>query len=84
MMTTTTEQDTTNERLVRVETVVESLIREAVENRQDMRELITKIDGLQLETQRNFRWTIAILLGIFLPFQIGLMVSIITLILNLQ
>ena len=83
-MTTTAEPDTTNERLARVETIAESLVREAVENRQDVRDLGAKIDTLQLETQRNFRWTIAILLGIFLPFQIGLMVSLITLILTLQ
>ncbi|MXY46192.1 MAG: hypothetical protein F4Y44_04235 [Chloroflexi bacterium] len=82
-MTTTAEQDTTNERLVRLETIAESLVREAVENRQDVRDLAAKIDALLLETQRNFRWTIAILPGIFLPFQIGLMVSLITLILTL-
>ncbi len=79
MMTTAAEQETTNERLARVETIVESLVREAVENRQDVRDLSAKIDTLQLEMQRNFRWTVAILLGIFLPFQIGLLVSLITL-----
>ncbi len=82
-MTTASEQDTTNERLARVETIVESLVREAVENRQDVRDLSAKIDILQLEMQRNFRWTVAILLGIFLPFQIGLLVSLITLILRI-
>ena len=82
-MTTTTDKETTNERLTRVETIVESLVREAVENRQDVRDLSAKIDTLQLEMQRNFRWTIAILLGIFLPFQIGLLISLITLILRI-
>ena len=82
----TTVQDDTfdRERLARLEAIAESLVREAVENRQDVRDLGTKIDTLQLETQRNFRWTVAILLGIFLPFQIGLLISLITLILNLQ
>ena len=69
-------ETTEGERLARVEATVEILAR-------DVRDLGAKIDTLQLESQRNFRWTVAILLGIFLPFQVGLLVSLITLILKL-
>ena len=69
-MTTTTEQDTTSERLARVESTVEDLVREVSDQRAAER--------------AHFFWILGILLAVIVPTMLGLMVSLITLILKLQ
>lgn len=72
MMTTTTEQDTTNERLARLEANQEALLRDTGGIKQDGRDLRNKVDELMLESQRNFRWIVGLQITMLALLVIGL------------
>ena len=72
MMTTTTEQDTTNERLARLEANQEALLRDTGGIKQDGRDLRNKVDELMLESQRNFRWIVGLQVTMLALLVIGL------------
>ena len=74
MMTTErdTSQDTTNERLARVEANQEALLRETGGIKQDGRDLRNKVDELMLESQRNFRWIVGLQITMLALLVIGL------------
>ena len=69
-MTTTAEKSTTNERLARVEAIVESLVSE--------------VSDLRAAERSHFLWLLGILVSIIAPTLLGLLVSLIVLILTLQ
>lgn len=71
-MTTTTEQDTTNERLARLEANQEALLRDTGGIKQDGRDLRNKVDELMLESQRNFRWIVGLQITMLALLVIGL------------
>ena len=71
-MTTTTEQETTNERLARVEVNQEALLRDTGGIKQDGRDLRNKVDELMLESQRNFRWIVGLQITMLALLVIGL------------
>lgn len=68
----TSQNTADNERIAKVEATVEALVREGVDNRQAMRDLSIKLDNLMLESQRNFRWTVGLLITILILLVIGL------------
>ena len=68
----TTQNATDNERLAKVESTAEALVREGVDNRQAIRDLSIKLDNLMLESQRNFRWTVGLQITILILLVIGL------------
>ena len=69
-MTTTAEQDATNERIARVEATVEAPVRE--------------VSDLRSAERTHFFWLLCILFGIIAPTMLGLLASLIVLILTLQ
>ncbi len=71
-MTTSTELDTTNERLARLEANQEALLRDSVDIKQDGRDLRNKVDELMLESQRNFRWIVGLQITMLALLVIGL------------
>ena len=71
-MTTSTEQDTRNERLARLEANQEALLRDTGGIKQDGRDLRNKVDELMLESQRNFRWIVGLQITMLALLVIGL------------
>ena len=71
-MTTATEQDTTNERIARLEANQEALLRDTGGIKQDGRDLRNKVDELMLESQRNFRWIVGLQITMLALLVIGL------------
>ena len=71
-MTTSTELDTTNERLARLEANQEALLRDSGDIKQDGRDLRNKVDELMLESQRNFRWIVGLQITMLALLVIGL------------
>ena len=69
-MATSTQEAPEGERLARIETALEFLMREATESREDMREL-------RKEMRAYFFWLLGILVGIIAPSLIGLLVTVI-------
>ena len=69
-MMTMTEQNTTNERLARVEATVEALVRE--------------VSDLRSAERTHFFWLLGILVGVIAPTMLGLLVTLIVLIMSLQ
>ncbi|MYE53619.1 MAG: hypothetical protein F4X34_00260 [Chloroflexi bacterium] len=65
-----TEQNTTNERLARVEATVEALVRE--------------VSDLRSAERTHFFWLLGILVGVIAPTMLGLLVTLIVLIMSLQ
>ena len=67
------------ERLARVESKVESLIRDMSEVRADIRELRTEIGGLRSELKgaidRNFLWTLGIILAMWVTLIVATLLS---------
>lgn len=69
-MTTTSEQDTANERLARVEATVESLVQEIGQIQSNLREM-------RAEMRAHFLWILGILPGVIASSMIALIVTLI-------
>ena len=85
-MVTTQADIPDGERMVKLETNVETLIRDMSETRTDIRELLSdvkalqstvdqKISGLQDKSDRQYQWLVAIMIGMWVTIVVGVIVA---------
>ena len=85
-MVTTQADIPDGERMVKLETNVETLIRDMSETRTDIRELRSdvkalqstvdqKISGLQDKSDRQYQWLVAIMIGMWVTIVVGVIVA---------
>lgn len=74
-MSTTQTEVAEGERLARVETKVETLIRDVTEVRADMRDLRADIRDLRSIVDRNFLWLLGIILAMWVTLIVATLVS---------
>jgi len=73
---TTTQDVPEGERLAKVEAAVESIVREMSELRADLRELRSEIHSLSVKIDRNFLWTIGIIMTMWVSLITAIIIAI--------